>query len=464
MSARAIESGEGHAFGPLLPELLPEEEEEPSQSSNQASDGSSPGKPPNGPRKGSDDSGSDPRDPPKSKGGNFYHYAALVVAAVPVGLGALGFTGAGIAASSIAAKMMSAAAVANGGGVAAGSLVATLQSVEEKEPSESSNQTSYGSSPGKPPKGPHQGPDDFGSDPRDPPNFYHYAVVAVRAVPELLDTVGFTRTGISRSSLAAKMMSSTARANGGGVPSGSLVSNLQSKASTVVAVPVVLGAVGFTSTGITSSSLAAKMMSISAIANGGGVAAGSLVATLQSVEEEEPSESSNQTSYGSSPGKPPKGPHQGQDDFGSDPRDPPNFYHYAVVAVRAVPELLDTVGFTRTGISRSSLAAKMMSSTARANGGGVPSGSLVSNLQSKASTVVAVPVVLGAVGFTSTGITASSLAAKMMSISAIANGGGVAAGSLVATLQSVGASGLSLSSKLLVSFAGSTLVSKLVGL
>ncbi|KAJ1069895.1 hypothetical protein K5549_009918 [Capra hircus] len=81
-----------------------------------------------------------------------------------------------------------------------------------------------------------------------------------------------------------------------------------------------------------------------------------------------------------------------------------------------------------------------------------------------ASTVVAVPVVLGAVGFTSTGITASSLAAKMMSISAIANGGGVAAGSLVATLQSVGASGLSLSSKLLVSFAGSTLVSTLVGL
>ncbi|KAI4535220.1 hypothetical protein MG293_014446 [Ovis ammon polii] len=417
--------------------------------------------------------------------------------------------------------MMSAAAVASGGGVAAGSLVATLLSVvgnmvggirgvgiklvsavlqvalfnaepagepEEKEPSESSNQTSYGSSPGKPPKGPHQGPDDFGSDPRDPPNFYHYAVVAVRAVPELLDTVGFTRTGISRSSLAAKMMSSTARANGGGVPSGSLVSNLQSKgltlpsstalagatstlgslvgtlkgsfllgspaaalstlpvgASTVVAVPVVLGAVGFTSTGITASSLAAKMMSISAIANGGGVAAGSLVATLQSVgasglslsskllnqyshtasrmsaraiesgeghalgslllellqeEEEEPSESSNQTSYGSSPGKPPKGPHQGQDDFGSDPRDPPNFYHYAVVAVRAVPELLDTMGFTRTGISRSSLAAKMMSSTARANGGGVPSGSLVSNLQSKGATGLSTPtnILLGSAG------------------------------------------------------------------
>ena len=46
----------------------------------------------------------------------------------------MGFTGAGIAASSIAAKMMSAAAVANGGGVAAGSLVATLQSVGKCPP------------------------------------------------------------------------------------------------------------------------------------------------------------------------------------------------------------------------------------------------------------------------------------------------------------------------------------------
>ncbi|XP_037359891.1 interferon alpha-inducible protein 27-like protein 2A [Talpa occidentalis] len=52
---------------------------------------------------------------------------AAVVAA-PVLLGAVGFTGAGIAAGSVAAKMMSAAAIANGGGVAAGSLVAIGQS------------------------------------------------------------------------------------------------------------------------------------------------------------------------------------------------------------------------------------------------------------------------------------------------------------------------------------------------
>ncbi|XP_059135817.1 interferon alpha-inducible protein 27-like protein 2A [Peromyscus eremicus] len=53
----------------------------------------------------------------------------VAVTAAPIALGAMGFTGTGIAAASIAAKMMSAAAIANGGGVAAGSLVATLQSV-----------------------------------------------------------------------------------------------------------------------------------------------------------------------------------------------------------------------------------------------------------------------------------------------------------------------------------------------
>ncbi|XP_063168351.1 interferon alpha-inducible protein 27-like protein 2A, partial [Candoia aspera] len=48
---------------------------------------------------------------------------------VPVAVGVLGFSGAGILAGSIGAKMMSAAAIANGGGVAAGGLVATLQSI-----------------------------------------------------------------------------------------------------------------------------------------------------------------------------------------------------------------------------------------------------------------------------------------------------------------------------------------------
>uniref|UniRef100_A0A674MNV7 Uncharacterized protein n=1 Tax=Takifugu rubripes TaxID=31033 RepID=A0A674MNV7_TAKRU len=54
--------------------------------------------------------------------------AVATVALAPVALGAAGFTSAGIAAGSVAAKMMSVTAVASGGGVAAGSAVAVLQS------------------------------------------------------------------------------------------------------------------------------------------------------------------------------------------------------------------------------------------------------------------------------------------------------------------------------------------------
>ncbi|XP_040598515.1 interferon alpha-inducible protein 27, mitochondrial-like isoform X2 [Mesocricetus auratus] len=81
-----------------------------------------------------------------------------------------------------------------------------------------------------------------------------------------------------------------------------------------------------------------------------------------------------------------------------------------------------------------------------------------------AMTVAAVPPALSAVGFTGTGIAASSLAAKMMSLSAIANGGGVAAGGLVATLQSVGAAGLSTSSQVLLGSAGTALVASVMGM
>ncbi|KAB0379950.1 hypothetical protein FD755_007734 [Muntiacus reevesi] len=48
---------------------------------------------------------------------------------------------------------------------------------------------------------------------------------------------------------------------------------------------------------------------------------------------------------------------------------------------------------------------------------------------------------LPALGFAGTGIAANSVAASLMSWSAVANGGGVPAGGLVATLQSLGASG-----------------------
>ncbi|XP_036601887.1 interferon alpha-inducible protein 27-like protein 2A [Trichosurus vulpecula] len=71
--------------------------------------------------------------------------------------------------------------------------------------------------------------------------------------------------------------------------------------------------------------------------------------------------------------------------------------------------------------------------------------------------VASVPVFLGVVGFTKVGIATGSMAAKMMSAAAVANGGGVASGSLVAVLQSVGASGLSTMASTALGSAGSTL-------
>ncbi|XP_031508109.1 interferon alpha-inducible protein 27, mitochondrial-like [Papio anubis] len=72
--------------------------------------------------------------------------------------------------------------------------------------------------------------------------------------------------------------------------------------------------------------------------------------------------------------------------------------------------------------------------------------------------VEAVPMVLSAMGFTATGITSSSIAAKRMSAAAIANGGGVAPGSLVATLQSLGGTGLSGLTKFILGSTGSATV------
>ncbi|XP_038656929.1 interferon alpha-inducible protein 27-like protein 2A [Scyliorhinus canicula] len=71
-----------------------------------------------------------------------------------------------------------------------------------------------------------------------------------------------------------------------------------------------------------------------------------------------------------------------------------------------------------------------------------------------AGAIVAAPMVLGVVGFTSTGIAGGSIAASMISSAAVANGGGVAAGSLVALLQSVGALGLSAGTKVALGIGG----------
>ncbi|XP_045116940.1 interferon alpha-inducible protein 6-like isoform X2 [Portunus trituberculatus] len=56
--------------------------------------------------------------------------------------------------------------------------------------------------------------------------------------------------------------------------------------------------------------------------------------------------------------------------------------------------------------------------------------------------LIVAPYALAAAGFTSAGIAASSFAASLMSSTAVASGGGVATGSAVAVLQSVGAAGI----------------------
>ncbi|KAG7465923.1 hypothetical protein MATL_G00159450 [Megalops atlanticus] len=152
----------------------------------------------------------------------------------------------------------------------------------------------------------------------------------------------------------------------------------------------------------------------------------------------------------------------------------------AGIAITLVPVGLDALGFSSGEILTGAKAAAMMSSTASANGGGVTVGGLLAQLQSTGMAagmtpaipylgtglvlvtgagvaVVAVPIVLGAVGFTSGGILAGSKAAAMMSAAAMANGGGVASGSLVAVLQSTGAAGLSTAGTLATSAVGSTL-------
>ncbi|KAJ8245202.1 hypothetical protein COCON_G00235840 [Conger conger] len=70
-------------------------------------------------------------------------------------------------------------------------------------------------------------------------------------------------------------------------------------------------------------------------------------------------------------------------------------------------------------------------------------GLAVGALVGAGTVTVGVPLVVGALGFTTAGIAGGTIASSMMSAAAIANGGGVAAGTAVAALQSLGAAGVS---------------------
>ncbi|XP_042649483.1 interferon alpha-inducible protein 27-like protein 2B [Tyto alba] len=62
--------------------------------------------------------------------------------------------------------------------------------------------------------------------------------------------------------------------------------------------------------------------------------------------------------------------------------------------------------------------------------------------------LLGVPAAVSALGFKAAGVAAGSVAAKMMSVAAMANNRGGAAGSTVAVLQSMGAAGFSLGAKI----------------
>ncbi|GAB0199468.1 interferon alpha-inducible protein 27-like protein 2A [Grus americana] len=72
-------------------------------------------------------------------------------------------------------------------------------------------------------------------------------------------------------------------------------------------------------------------------------------------------------------------------------------------------------------------------------------------------TTAVMPAALYVLGFTKAGIAAGSIAARMMSVVAMANGGKVAAGSLVATAQSLGAAGVPMAVKATLSAIGAAI-------
>ena len=141
------------------------------------------------------------------------------------------------------------------------------------------------------------------------------------------------------------------------------------------------------------------------------------------------------------------------------------------------PAVSDAERFTAADITAKSIAAAMMSSSIPSSGGGAVAGGVVATLQSLGaagfvseesalssvpgaaaiggvSAVLFAPVILKAAGFTGAGIAAKSIAASMMSYYAIANGGGVAGGGVVATLQSAGAAELGATGSAAVGSAG----------
>ncbi|XP_072403967.1 interferon alpha-inducible protein 27, mitochondrial-like [Chiloscyllium punctatum] len=80
-----------------------------------------------------------------------------------------------------------------------------------------------------------------------------------------------------------------------------------------------------------------------------------------------------------------------------------------------------------------------------------------------ASAIFAAQGFIAALGFTATGITEGSWAARLMSIISSLNGGTVPSGSFVTTLKSIGTAGFALSTMVLLGAVGA-LISIIIGI
>ncbi|XP_022051233.1 interferon alpha-inducible protein 27-like protein 2B isoform X4 [Acanthochromis polyacanthus] len=247
----------------------------------------------------------------------------------------------------------------------------------------------------------------------------------------------------------------------------------------VVLVPVALGAIDFTSAGRAAGSYAAGMMSSAAI--GGGVAAESLVAVLQSAGMPDLSGSATEA-WASVANKAESLMDVLQsarmaDLSGTATKALTSVTNKAenlidVLQSTGMPDLSGTVAEVLTSVTNKAenLMAVLQSADHvpyvcgphqtlhecaadifAENKGVITAVAIVTGA---GGAVVLAPVAVGAMGFTSSGIAAGSYAAGMMSSAAIANGGGVAAGSLVAVLQSAGAAGLSATANAAVAGVG----------
>ncbi|KAK7148256.1 hypothetical protein R3I93_012554 [Phoxinus phoxinus] len=77
--------------------------------------------------------------------------------------------------------------------------------------------------------------------------------------------------------------------------------------------------------------------------------------------------------------------------------------------------------------------------------------------------VLAVPIVIACLGFTVCGIVRGSAAASMMSYSAMSNGGGVPSGGVVSTLQSIGTCGICIVVMVVIGAIGGTVAGAVIG-